>query len=309
MGVGASVRFGSVKPIFNLALERLLPSHMYSMMGILGVFIASRGLGLEIYDILPVLTITFSAMGLYVINDVFDLEIDKVSHPERSLPQGKVTIRQALIFGILLLIAGPVFALIINPAAGLLVGMITVIGVLYSVPPVRLRKYPVIPSVMIGFMVLFSFVAGAAFKVPITGKILFGGLVLWAFFALHSPIKDIDQEEGDKVGGVMTLPVLLGNEMALKVTVVFGLSSIVFPILFIVLFDLHWIFILAIIMLYIADGYSLLRYAKSRNDPSPESRQINTDQTIDRLTFNPWLVKVFGCFLGMQITLVIASLI
>lgn len=308
MGIGASVRLWSVTPVVNMALERVIPSHMYSTMGLLGILVASRGLGLSLYNILPVFTITFSAMGLYIINDVFDLDIDRISHPERALPQGKVTVRQAQVLGISLMVAGPAIAFILDPIAGLMVGMITVTGICYSVPPIRLRKYPIIPNTMIGVIVIFSFIAGAAFRIPITGKIVFGGLLLWAFFSFQSFVKDIEQTEveGDSVGGVKTLPVIFGPERALRITAAVALSTVIFPIMFIILFGLHWVFLVAIAALYIAEGYSLHRYEKSISS----TEQLEFDKkTLDRPLFHPWLMKVMGCFLGMHMTLVVATLI
>ncbi len=307
MGIAASARLGSVTLIFNMVFERLIPSHMYASMALLGVFLASRGLGLSLSDVLPVLTIACTAMGVYVINDVCDLEIDRISHPERSLPQGKVTIRQAQILGALLLAMGPAIAFAVNRIAGMMVGMITVTGIAYSVPPVRLRRYPVVPNMMLGLGVLFAFLAGVAFRAPLDGKAVFGGLLLWAFFSFQSFVKDIEQGEGDAAGGAMTLPLVLGPERALKVTAVVALSTAVFPILFIMLFDLNWLFAAAIILLYVAEGYGLRRYAESRRDSRAEQRE--SGKVLDRPLLDPLLMKVMGCFLGMQLTLLVAALV
>ena len=40
---------------------------------------------------------SFMAAG-NILNDIMDIEIDKISHPLRSLPSGKISIKQAWIF-------------------------------------------------------------------------------------------------------------------------------------------------------------------------------------------------------------------
>jgi geranylgeranylglycerol-phosphate geranylgeranyltransferase len=259
---------------------------------------------MSVYNILPVFTITLSAIGIYLINDVFDLDIDKVSHPGRALPQGRVTVRQALIVGISLMLAGPVVAFVIDPVAGLMVGMFTVTGILYSVPPIRLRKYPILPNTLIGVLIMFAFIAGATFRLPLSGKIVFGGLLLWAFFSFQSFLKDLEQAEGDAVGGVKTLPVLFGPERALRISAVVALSTAIFPIIFIVLFGLHWIFLVAIVILYILEGYSLHRYQVSISS----GEVVNNEKGTLPLD-HPWLIRVMLSFFGMHITLVVATLI
>jgi 4-hydroxybenzoate polyprenyltransferase len=309
MGIGTYARLGSVVSVINMAFERIIPIHMYSSMGLLGLLVASRGLGISYPELLPILTVTLSTMGLYVINDVFDFEIDKISHPERSLPQGKVTINQATILGITLLIAGPVIAVMINPVSGLMVGVISVLGITYSVPPIRLRRFPVIPNMMIGLGVFFAFIAGAAFKVPVTGRIVFGALLVFAYFSFQSLIKDLDEGEGDSVGGVMSLPVLFGVDMALKISGVIALSTVIFPVLFIIIFDLNPVFILGIAFLYIVEGYCLYQFAKSLKSPDTEQRLELDNKTLDRPLLNPWLMRFMICFICIQVILLIASLV
>jgi len=294
LGTGVSVRIGYLAPILSLAIQRFLYSHMYTTMGLLGLFIAARGMhGLNINHVLPIVSITITTTGLYVLNDVFDIEIDRISHPERALPQGRVSVPQALITAILLLAIGPVIAIWVSLTSGLLVGMIALCGIAYSVPPIRLRRFPVVPNGVIGFMVVLSFLAGASFWGRITGKLAFGGLLLWALFLFHSPEKDLDQEEGDAVGGVKTLPVILGRQRAIKITSAMGLSAFVFPILFVLLFDLHLILVAAMVLLFLAEAYELRRFSLA---PDPAAGRV-------------WYLGLFGVFVVLQVLLLIGALL
>jgi geranylgeranylglycerol-phosphate geranylgeranyltransferase len=306
MGIRASVSTWSIVPIISMVMERVVITQMYTTFCILGILVASRGLELSIYNIIPVFTITLSIMGIYVINDISDLEIDRISHPRRALPQGKVTVRQALIFGIALMVTGPAIAFILNPIAGLMVGMIIVTGICYSVPPIRLRVYPILPNTMVGVLMMFSFIAGATFRIPLSGKVVFGGLLIWGFFSFQSFFKDMEGVEGDRAGGVKTLPVLFGFERAFKISTVVALSTVIFPILFIILFELRWVFIVAIVLLYFAEGYSIYRYSKTFSMDKEESIE---DSTLDRPLRHPWLIRLMASVFCMYIVLILASLL
>ncbi len=289
-----SVRIGAVLPLFSLAVQRLVFSHLYTTMGLLGIFIAGRGIGIPIIHVLPVFAITITTTGIYLLNDVFDLEIDKIIHPERAMPRGTVNVRHASIVAVLLLTGGPLVAFSFNTVSGVLVAMIALVGVAYSVPPLRLRRFPVVPNGMIGLMVFLSFLAGTSFwHGPITGKLVFGGLLLWALVLLKSMEKDLGEEEGDAVGGVKTLPVILGGERAIKITAAMGLSSFIFPILFVLLFDLHWILVVAIVLFFIPEAYIFRGFCG----------------TPGTATSKPSHVRLFMIFVAIQISLLVGALL
>jgi len=279
----------SVAALSSLALDRFKYSHMYTTMGLLGVLIAARGTSLPVANLVCVVSITIATTGLYILNDVFDLEIDRVVHPERALPRGLLSVRQAALAAIVLMVIGPAVSFYVDLRSGVLVATVAVLGVLYSAPPVRLRRFPVIPSVIIGLFVLLSFLAGAMFSHrPLTGKLVFGALLLWALFLCCSMAKDLGQEEGDAVDGVRTLPLILGSDRAFILTSAIVCSSFVFAILFILLFDLHWILVGVTIMLMFLEAFSLRRFWRAR-------------RTMDA---PKWYQRSFMVFVVLQLCLV-----
>ncbi len=66
------------------------------------------------WSLSPIVWLVLSTIGLYaggiVFNDVFDLKIDQTERPERPIPSGKVSAKQASIFGATLLVFGIIFA-------------------------------------------------------------------------------------------------------------------------------------------------------------------------------------------------------
>lgn len=84
----------------------------------------------------PVLLLCLSTIGLYgggvVFNDVFDAALDGKERPERPIPRGAVTVRQASVLGIVLLIAGILAAFKWQLSSGLLATGIAVAALIYD---------------------------------------------------------------------------------------------------------------------------------------------------------------------------------
>lgn len=74
--------------------------------------------------------------GLYgggvVMNDVFDLEIDRKERPERPLPSGKADVRGATVLGIALLLLGVMAAAQVNGRSALLAFVVAILAVVYD---------------------------------------------------------------------------------------------------------------------------------------------------------------------------------
>ena len=86
--------------------------------------------------ILPVLLLCISTAGLYgggvVFNDVFDDSLDRIERPERPIPSGLISLREATTLGSILLIAGIVAAFAVNLTSGLLASLITIAALVYN---------------------------------------------------------------------------------------------------------------------------------------------------------------------------------
>jgi 4-hydroxybenzoate polyprenyltransferase len=84
----------------------------------------------------PLALLCISTMGLYgggvVFNDVFDQALDKEERPERPIPRGLVTIKEATVLGILLLLTGIITALLVSNLSGFLAVSIAIAALLYN---------------------------------------------------------------------------------------------------------------------------------------------------------------------------------
>src|SRR5688572_17489852 len=81
---------------------------------ILAGIIISGYLALPEYSLVPVFLLVLTTIGLYgggvVFNDVFDAELDKVERPERPIPSGLVSKKNATVLALVLLVMAIVAA-------------------------------------------------------------------------------------------------------------------------------------------------------------------------------------------------------
>jgi homogentisate phytyltransferase/homogentisate geranylgeranyltransferase len=191
----------------------------YGMMAVfgLGISMVQKGIGFQtgIFDYLGIVTLflslAFAFWGLQVFNDIFDVDIDRVTGRRNPL-LSRVTIGQYSAFFILLAILASVYALIINFSSFLILVAYLFLGIIYSLPPARLKRIPVISTMNIAVAVClaiglgFSVYYGGRALNAMPGKLIFPTLIA---VTLGFSAKDIGHVDGDKAQGVVTLPVLL----------------------------------------------------------------------------------------------------
>ncbi len=101
-----------------------------------GVAIASFATPISELNPSGVLLLCISTIGLYgggiVFNDIFDLELDKIERPERTIPSGKISLQNAWIFGTTLLLVGIIAAFFNNSLSGIIATLVAVSALIYD---------------------------------------------------------------------------------------------------------------------------------------------------------------------------------
>lgn len=148
----------------------------------------------------------FAVAAGNVINDIFDLKIDKINRPERVLPSGELSVNEALILYIILCLAAIVTGMFINITAITIVLISVIIIFFYSQ---RLKKIPLIGNIVVSSFTGIAFIYGA---VAVDNWV--GGVIpaVFAFFInlIREIVKDIEDLEGDSKAGVYTFPAIRG---------------------------------------------------------------------------------------------------
>ena len=158
--------------------------------------------------------------GGNVVNDIRDIEIDRVNKPNRVLPGNKVSPTHAFWFSIgCNLLALAVSVVVSFP---LFIVAALAIGLLYGYN-LKLKRIPLAGNVVIAFLSGLVFITGGiavdltvAFELP--GPVL-GGIFAFLFHLVREIVKDCQDIKGDQQGDVITFPQLVGISKALVVAI------------------------------------------------------------------------------------------
>jgi geranylgeranylglycerol-phosphate geranylgeranyltransferase len=164
------------------------------------------------------LSIFMLAGTALVLNDYFDLEVDRVNAPERPLPSGAVRPAEALLLTGIATLLGLGAAWLLNGETLLLALAIWAIGVLYNW---RGKQTGLPGNLLVSTCVGLTFVFGA---VSVGAG---GSLVVW-IFSLMAFFLDLGEEiagdaldrEGDQKRGSRSIAILKGKRFALRVSLV-----------------------------------------------------------------------------------------
>ena len=115
---------------------------------------AIAGYFIELYTpyisklILLLLSTSCLYAGGIVFNDIFDINIDRSERPERPLPNGEISLKNAQIFGITLFISGILFSFLVQFQSGIIAFLTSLMALFYD----RYTKdYLIVGSLNMGF--------------------------------------------------------------------------------------------------------------------------------------------------------------
>ncbi len=150
-----------------------------------------------------------------VINDYFDREIDAINEPHRLIPSGLVSMRQIVVTVAVLLSLGVMVGLILGREVALMAAIGVVLAVLYSVPPFRAKRNGWIGNLLVGISYEgLAWMAGHLAFAPMTGP----SLLIAVLYSLGAhgimSVNDYKSIQGDRAGGIKTIPVLHGEKTA-----------------------------------------------------------------------------------------------
>jgi len=159
-----------------------------------------------------------SLLGANLLNQITDIEIDRINKPHRPLPSGKISERTAAIATAALYAISLVAAAAVSVPALALTAVYLLMGLGYSLRPLRFKERFILSNVSIAICYNFvNFLMGWAVFRPL-GAAPFPLLVLFfAYDVIAINAKDYFDVEGDRLHNSMTLPVLLGREKALEI--------------------------------------------------------------------------------------------
>lgn len=158
------------------------------------------------------ITIMSSSM---IINDIFDLEIDKINNPKRPLVTGEITKKDAFVYNCFLIGVTELLSFKYLAAKSILFVNLALLNVTIYTP--ILKRILLIKNLSCAYLVSFSlFFSGLAAtnNLPLNDK---GNSLLWIgartiFFGsfFNELLLDMHDYEGDKQNNIQTIPVVFG---------------------------------------------------------------------------------------------------
>lgn len=228
------------------------------------------GKGISLVDALVAgLTGALATAGANAINDYFDLEIDRINRPDRPLPRGFITKRDAAMMWLLTSLAA-IFINLILPLAALIVVMFSI--VLLFVYSAALKRTMLAGNIVVAGMTGMAFCyAAIVAEQPMRG-FMPAGFAFLANFA-REIIKDIEDMEGDRRLGAVTLPIVHGVRASLFVASFSMWGLIALTILAYVTGMYSRMFLILVSVVDVALAYTAI---KTWSNPSPDSMHAHS---------------------------------
>jgi 4-hydroxybenzoate polyprenyltransferase len=171
----------------------------------------------------PVIGLTMAAVlngASNALNQIYDLEIDRINKPKRPLPDGRLSLRDAWLFTWSAYAVALLLAWLVAPGGRhecfWIVLIATIITFLYSVPPARTKRLGIWANVTIAIPrgVLLKVAGWSSVKTVMATEPWFIGAIFGLFLLGASTTKDFADMEGDARGGCRTLPIIYGVRRA-----------------------------------------------------------------------------------------------
>ncbi len=210
------------------ALEIVRPVNcaMIGFAVIVGEFVSKPAAVSPYQSVLGFLTGFFICAYSMVVNDIYDVEVDRVNQPDRPIPAGRFTIQGASRLSMLVLAAGIACAVLsLNPVAVAVAAVYAVLSWLYNF---RAKKEGIFGNLIVASSLAIPFIYGGV----ISGGGIFGSLLLLmaltAFFSGvgREVVKAMADVEGDAKRGIDSLARVRGMKAAADVGAAFFVAAV-----------------------------------------------------------------------------------
>ena len=213
--------------------------------------------------ILGVFTYIFIAASGNVINDIYDIEIDKINRPERPIPRGSISLKQAkklffLFLGIAIILS--LLNTLILSLTFINLALLIFFGFIAWVYAKWGKKSGFLGNIIVGISYSIGLVYGAYLNSEIIPPyILYFFITAFSLLVAREIIKGCEDIEGDKNHGVKTLAIKIGIKASRNISVIFALLAVVFFILPVFTNILNkFLFIVFMVISLIEVGYTIV---------------------------------------------------
>lgn len=201
------------------------------------------------------LTAFFITFGANTINDIFDMEIDRINRPDRPIPSGKVSVRKAWIIGIATSLLGILPNFFLSPTNLVIACTALLLVILYT--PLFKKRF-LLGNMVVAIVTALAFPYGAA-TVGEWEKGLYPALIAFLIHLIRELVKDAEDREGDLANQARTVAIVLPVSIFHKtVSLLIMLSILV--ILYGYYGDFFGIYYLYVVLIFVIPLYINLIY-------------------------------------------------
>ncbi|GAB4463138.1 MAG: UbiA family prenyltransferase [Bacteroidales bacterium] len=263
---------------------------MIGMTVILGAYYVNRGVDFLFHKIFYLYVIGTMCIGAggYVINDVYDIETDSYNRPDSNVIGEKISVNMGYGIAFFLFASGLTFLYFTNNLRVFITGIIAVLC-LYTYSK-HFKNSLWIGNGIIALLAMLNVWIGGLYFFLST-HIIWMGIFAFLITLIREMVKDMEDIYGDALGGVFTLPMLLGIEKTKKIVIALCIVLILMLIVSLLFMQYYVIFIFvnfALVQMPLLYCITLIRQAKYNEDFG----QISTYLKI---------VMIGGKIMGMQL--------
>ena len=186
-----------------LKIIRLSNAAMASGAVFLGSWISSAPL-------LPINSIILAAVAFFatafgnIINDLIDIESDRINHPSRPLPQGDIKPVHALCFGLFTAAAALFGAFYVKPLYGIATLVPLLLLVCYAL---FFKGTPLFGNILVSLLVAYAILFGSL-EAPRINHLVIPSVSAMLLNLSREIVKDIQDVSGDQSSGIVTTAIL-----------------------------------------------------------------------------------------------------
>ena len=147
------------------------------------------------------------------VNDIFDIEIDRINKPYRALASGKVSVRTAIVWGTVCASGGLILGALAGAQSFVFALASFTLAFVYNS---RMKRVPLAGNAIVAFLTGCPLLYGSLVAGKPEAGIIAAAFAFLMNFA-REILKDIEDLEGDKACGVFTFPARHGIKAALMI--------------------------------------------------------------------------------------------
>ncbi|MBE0573208.1 MAG: geranylgeranylglycerol-phosphate geranylgeranyltransferase [Ignavibacteriaceae bacterium] len=161
-----------------------------------------------------------------VLNDIYDIGIDKINKPLRPIPSGNITIKEAYALYFIFIVTSIVISALVNEKALAIVLISILMLFFYSK---YLKRIPLVGNITVAFLTGLVFIFGGV-VVDNPNAAIVPALFAMLINLIREIVKDMEDVEGDRKADINTFPIKFGFQKSKVLILVITLLLVLFTL-------------------------------------------------------------------------------